>query len=177
MSELKNIKAASIPRALTKAERYRLLNEPRCAESICRDVLAAQADCPAGLKILILAITDQFSQPTDRRGIGERKEEAEALLSQLPDAYSRHYYSGVVLERWAKGLLGIKTASKSVHGFLVRAMQEYESAAGLASPDNEDAILRWNTCARIIDRYALGDTAQDPAVDYGESYDEVPFRP
>jgi hypothetical protein len=33
--DLKPISIASIPRALEKAERYRLLNEPEQAESIC----------------------------------------------------------------------------------------------------------------------------------------------
>jgi len=38
--ELKTLSPESVPRALAKAERYRLLNEPVEAESICLDVLA-----------------------------------------------------------------------------------------------------------------------------------------
>ena len=38
MYELKSISTEAVPGALGKAERYRLLNEPREAESICRDV-------------------------------------------------------------------------------------------------------------------------------------------
>lgn len=176
MTPFKKISAESIPRAIAKAERYRLLNEPRCAESICRDVLEADPGCQAGLKILILAITDQFSQVSDRRGMRDRKEEAESLLTRLPDAYSQRYYAGVVYERWAKGLHSIKTDPQSVHELLVRAMQEYESAAEVADSGNEDAILRWNTCARIIDRYALGETGDEPERDHEVFDDEVPFR-
>ena len=40
--ELKRISQAALPAALAKAERYRLLNEPEQAESICRDVLAVE---------------------------------------------------------------------------------------------------------------------------------------
>ena len=43
MFELKPISTAAIPRAVAKAERYRLLNEPQEAESICRDVLRVDA--------------------------------------------------------------------------------------------------------------------------------------
>lgn len=38
--ELKRISADTIPVALAKVDRYRLLNEPALAESICLDILA-----------------------------------------------------------------------------------------------------------------------------------------
>jgi hypothetical protein len=40
--ELKSISEQSIPEALAKVERYRLLNEPSLAESICLDILASR---------------------------------------------------------------------------------------------------------------------------------------
>ena len=46
--ELKSISEQSIPEALAKVERYRLLNEPSLAESICLDILAIVPDSPAG---------------------------------------------------------------------------------------------------------------------------------
>ena len=52
MPELKPISKEAIPSALAKAERYRLLNEPRLAESICRDVLRTDAGNQQGLVIL-----------------------------------------------------------------------------------------------------------------------------
>ena len=39
---LKPISPEAIPEALQKAERYRLLNEPAQAESLCQDVLAVE---------------------------------------------------------------------------------------------------------------------------------------
>ena len=44
MFALKPISQASITGALAKAERYRLLNEPNEAESICRDILEVEPD-------------------------------------------------------------------------------------------------------------------------------------
>src|SRR5205085_11166530 len=44
MADLKRLHKEAIPAALEKAERYRLLNEPGEAESICLDILAADAE-------------------------------------------------------------------------------------------------------------------------------------
>jgi hypothetical protein len=44
MAELKQLHKDAIPAALEKAERYRLLNEPGEAESICLDILAVDPD-------------------------------------------------------------------------------------------------------------------------------------
>src|SRR5579864_3525344 len=58
--ELKTLSLEAVPRALAKAERYRLLNEPGEAESICRDALDADPDNQDALVMLLLALTDQF---------------------------------------------------------------------------------------------------------------------
>ena len=42
--EMKPISVQSVPHTLEKVERYRLLNEPVLAESICLDVLAVVPD-------------------------------------------------------------------------------------------------------------------------------------
>ena len=42
MFELKPLSQKPLPAALAKAERYRLLNEPSEAESICQDILAVE---------------------------------------------------------------------------------------------------------------------------------------
>jgi hypothetical protein len=44
MYELKPLSREAIPAALEKAYRYRLLNEPLEAESICRDILEADPE-------------------------------------------------------------------------------------------------------------------------------------
>ena len=69
MFELKPISSAGIPRAIAKAERYRLLNEPEEAESICLDILQVDADNQEVLVMLLLAITDQFGKNHDVEGL------------------------------------------------------------------------------------------------------------
>jgi hypothetical protein len=176
MSELRAISVESIPRAIAKAERYRLLNEPRCAESICRDILSVDSENQDAIKIIILAITDQFSNFADRTGVRERKEEVESLLGNLLDGYARRYYTGVMLERWGKGLLGVKCDSKTVLDVLEQAMVEYDAAHKLADLVNQDAVLRWNTCVRLIERYELKSKPQKPVVHIEAFDDEVPYR-
>jgi len=58
--QLKPISKAAIGEALEKAKRYRLLNEPSLAESICLDVLEVEPENQRALVTLLLAITDQF---------------------------------------------------------------------------------------------------------------------
>ena len=68
MFDLKPLNPDAIPKALQKAERYRLLNEPEEAESICLDILAIEPDNQQALVMLLLAQTDQFHQDQPRRG-------------------------------------------------------------------------------------------------------------
>jgi len=58
--DLKHISVESIPEALAKVERYRLLNEPSHAESICLDILTIVPAHQQALISLLLARTDQF---------------------------------------------------------------------------------------------------------------------
>ena len=53
MFELKPLSTEAIPAALEKAERYRLLNEPGEAESICLDVLKADPENQQALITLV----------------------------------------------------------------------------------------------------------------------------
>lgn len=59
--KLKIISRAGIPEAISKAELYRSLNEPEEAESICRDILVVEPEHQLALRLMGLAITDQFS--------------------------------------------------------------------------------------------------------------------
>ncbi|MBT4611219.1 MAG: hypothetical protein HOC05_14345, partial [Gemmatimonadetes bacterium] len=61
MFELKSIQADAIPAALERVERYRLLNEPRVAQSICHDILAIDPDNHDALVGLVLSLTDSFA--------------------------------------------------------------------------------------------------------------------
>jgi hypothetical protein len=85
--KLKAISADGIPHAIEKAERYRLLNDPAQAESICRDVLAVDRDNQQALRILILALTDEVF--SSRQGAGHAAREAREHILQLDDEYER----------------------------------------------------------------------------------------
>ncbi len=146
MSDLKPLSLDAIPKALEKADRYRLLNEPAEAESICLDVLAADPEQQRALVILILALTDQFGKT--RLGLGERR--CEDYLSRLQDEYERTYYSGVVSERRGKEAAVGRMARSAAYEWLRDAMDWYEKAEKIRPPGNDDALLRWNTCARIL---------------------------
>ena len=144
---LKQLSPEGIPAALQKAERYRLLNEPWQAESICRDILNIQPQHEQALVTLVLAITDQF-----RSEGAQRIEEARQLLSRLDSDYRRAYYSGIIWERRAVSHLAQHTSAAGhiAYESLRRAMEFYEQAERLRPPGNDEALLRWNTCARLI---------------------------
>jgi hypothetical protein len=143
--ELKPISAQSIPDALAKVERYRLLNEPNLAESICLDILAIVPDHQQALISLLLARTDQFDYSMN-------SQPALDVLSQIKGDYERAYYAGIIWERLGNACLrqGIPGGSGAAYYALRDAMVDFEKASKLSVPGNDDAVLRWNTCARVI---------------------------
>jgi hypothetical protein len=145
--QLKPISAAGVSEALERAERYRLLNEPSLAESICLDVLDIEAENQQALVTLLLALTDQF-------GHGAAAGKARELLPRLKGDYEQRYYAGIIWERSAHAQLrkGAPNASFSAYEGFLQAMDCYERAIPLRPAGNDDAILRWNTCARILMR-------------------------
>ena len=147
MFELKRLSKEAIPGALEKAHRYRLLNEPGEAESICRDVLEIEPDNQDALVILLLALTDQFEEH-----LGHAADEARQVLSRIRDEYSRTYHEGIACERRAKAHLkrGGPRAHYQAHDWFLKALEHFDRAAALRPPGNDDAILRWNTCVRIL---------------------------
>ena len=143
--KLKAISPDAIPRALELAERYRLLNEPEQAASICHDVLSADPDNSDAMRTLFLATTEQFAKRH-----GTKFEDAEAVAKGMHGAYDQAYYGGMARERWARAKLQEGAHANLVGDFLRRAMEKYEIAESLRSPGNDDPILRWNACARLI---------------------------
>ncbi len=143
--QLKPISVESIPEALAKVERYRLLNEPALAESICLDILAIVPDHQQALISLLLARTDQFHSNTQAKA-------AQEVLAQLKGDYEQAYYAGIVWERLGNARLrqGVAEAGASAYHMLQEAMRHYERAMDFVPHGNDDAILRWNTCARLI---------------------------
>ena len=59
---LKPISKEAVPRAIQKAERYRLINQSWAAESICRDILGIDPANQQVLVMLVLALTDQLAE-------------------------------------------------------------------------------------------------------------------
>jgi len=151
MYKLKTLSKASIPSALQKAERYRLLNEPYQAASICLDILQVAPDNQEALIMLLLAHTDKFKDE-----IYPAFDKALEVLEKLNGEHCRLYYRGIINERRAKAHLdkGGPSSAELAHDWFSKAMADYEQALNSCSPGNEDAALRWNTCARILNENA-----------------------
>jgi hypothetical protein len=152
MSELKKLHKDAIPAALEKAERYRLLNEPGEAESICLDILAVDPENQRAIIMLLLALTDRFE-----KGYGVSDMQTKELLARLKSEYERAYYSGIVAERRAKVKLRQNTPDCRFQAYdlFAEAMHWFEKAEPIRPTGNDEALLRWNTCARIIQRNKL----------------------
>ena len=159
MPELKRLSAEAIPSALERADRYRLLNEPVQAESICLDILDVEPDHQKALVILLLALTEQFDQR-----LAKSFAEAQAVLPRLENEYQRIYYQGLIFERRANYHLrhGGPGVGEIAYDWYHRAMQCYEKAIDQRPPGNDEAILRWNSCQRIIDRHPQVKPAPEP---------------
>lgn len=143
--ELKRISAAGISEAIAKAERYRSLNEPEEAESICRDIVAIDPQHQLALRLLGLALTDQFTG-----GSSDRYREAETTFQQLNDPYERLYYAGLLYERRAKAQLHAGLPSHTLLPLFDDALRSFAEAEEIRPAGNDDAILRWNRCVRLL---------------------------
>lgn len=158
MFALKPISHDSVAGALAKAERYRLLNEPGEAESICRDILEVEPGNQQALISLILALTEQIGH--DSRAFAD----ALAMVDRLESRYDRAYYAGIAWERRAKARNhgGGHSAHSYAYEWLVTALRLFEEAERLRTPGNDDAVLRWNACVRYLARHKqLAPTAEE----------------
>jgi hypothetical protein len=159
--KLKPLSKEGIEAAQEKAERYRLLNQPQLAESICLDILAIEPDNQKAAVVLLLSLTDQFGKSSTKAA-----RQAMELASKLKDEYAREYYTGIIYERQGANALssGTPGAEFDACEWYLDAMEKYERADELNPPGNDDAILRWNTCARIIMQYNLRERPLDDAM-------------
>jgi tetratricopeptide (TPR) repeat protein len=143
--QFKTISKSGIPGALAKVQHYRYLNQAEEAESICRDILAVDPDNQKGLRLLGLAITDQFT------GAGtDRRQEAQDCFEKLLSPYERAYYLGILHERRAKAQMRAGHLAHSLLASFERAMQYFEEAEKIRPEGNDDALLRWNRCLRLM---------------------------
>src|SRR5687767_13811935 len=125
MIQLKKISGSGIKDALGKAERYRLLNEPQLAESICLDILEIEPNNHQGLVILLLAITDQFGH-SESASVNEARQ----LLRRVENEYEKYYYGGIICERQGSALLdkGAMGSKSSAYDWIAEAMKLFEKA-------------------------------------------------
>jgi hypothetical protein len=148
MFELKPLHHDAIPAALEKANRYRLLNEPGAAESIYLDILAVEPENQEALKNIVLAMSDRFGKDY---AVGDTH--INDFVSKLTDPYEKSYYTGIVYERRAKATL--EKGGLQAYELFTTALDWFEKAEQIRPAGNDDAILRWNGCARIINRNRL----------------------
>src|SRR5487761_1030809 len=139
---LKSISKAGIPEAIAKTELYRCLNEPEEAESICHDILAIEPNHQLALRVLGLSITDQFTGASS-----DRYAEVQSIFEHLTNPYERFYYLGLLHERRAKVQL---RAGRPLHTLRVL----FEEAVRWRPPGNDDSVLRWNRCIRLLHSHA-----------------------
>jgi hypothetical protein len=156
--KLKPLSKDGVDAALDKAEHYRLLNQPRLAESICLDILEIDAANQKAAVFLLLALTDQFGRSSSKAA-----KQALDLARGLKDDYARHYYTGIVHERQGAVALssGIPGADFDACEWYLEAMKLYEKAEAVSPAGNNDPVLRWNTCARTIMQYNLQERPRD----------------
>jgi hypothetical protein len=156
--ELKPLSKEGIEASIGKAEHYRLLNQPRLAESICLDILLINPDNHKASIILLLALTDQFGD-----SFSKTVNQALSIAKNLKDEYSRIYYTGIIYER--QGATALKSGTPGsdfdAYEWYCDAMESFEKAAAINKGENNDPILRWNTCARIIMEHHLHERHTD----------------
>lgn len=151
MVELKTLNPKAAPAAIKKAKRYRMLNEPDEAESICLDILAVVPDHQEALITLFLALTDKFAD----NGLNPAFRDAREVVSRLDSAYCQSYYTGILFERRAKFHFkqGAPGSGAVAYDWFAKALKAYGEALAGCDPNNQDAVLRWNSCARFINNH------------------------
>ena len=161
MFEVKKLGKEAIPAAIEKAKQYRLLNEPSAAQSICLDILAVEPDNQEALVINILAMTDRLN-----RDYSVDNSQINTYLDKISDEFQKAYYTGIVYERRAKAILkrGSLGSEATVFELFRNAMNCFEKAESLSTDQDDNAILRYNHCVRIIESNGL--SPQERAVGF-----------
>ncbi len=142
--ELKALKARNLTAAVTLAKRYRDLNQPDEAESICRDILAVAPDNDEARRTLGLALTDRFPA-----AYVTLFDEACTTFDKLRSEYDRVYYTGIAWERYAKAQLEAGRVENAIHAF-EEAIRRFDRSDKLGSPDDPDSVLHYNRCVRAL---------------------------
>lgn len=149
--KLHDIRISAVKQALKKAKQYRSLLEPEIAESICLDVLNIDPDNQAVLVVYILALLDQVSRTENQSQI----KTIERTIDTLKSKYKRYYYSGLLNERRARHLLTQAMSHSFAYDYFIEALEAYQQAIDRCPEKNDEAILRWNSCIRTIEKEKL----------------------
>src|SRR4029077_5481914 len=144
--QLKAISKAGVPEAIAKAELYRYLNEPEEAESICRDILVVDADHQLARRMLGLALPDPVTGAA-----ADRYARAHPIVQSLRDPYERYYYTGLLQERRAKAQLHAGCSAHILLPLIEEALRCFAEAEKIRPAGNDDSILRWNRCVRLLE--------------------------
>lgn len=147
MYELKTLSPDAVPAALEKANCYRLLKEPFEAESICLDILKIDPGNKEAFILLLLSLTEQFEIE-----MADSFLKAKEVWEKFEDDYRKNYYWGVICEKMAKAHMkkDMPTSAGSAYEWFQKAMEAYDTAIEKSVTGNDDAVLHWNTCARIL---------------------------
>lgn len=148
---LHDIRISAVEKALQKAQQYRSLLEPEIAESICLDVLNIDPDNQVVLVVYILALLDQISRAENQSQI----KTIERTIEQLTSQYQRYYYTGLLNERRARHLLMQAMSHSFAYDYFIEALRFYQHAIERCPEKNDEAILRWNSCIRTIEKEKL----------------------
>jgi hypothetical protein len=110
-------------------------------------VLKADPENQQAIITVLLAVTDRFT-----KGYGVSDTQAKELLARVKGEYERAYYSGILAERRAKAKLAQGNPGCNFHAYdgFREAMHWFEKAEAIRPPGNDDAVLRWNSCARMM---------------------------
>lgn len=155
--KLKELSKDGIGAAQSRAEHYRLLNQPNLAESICLDILTVDPDNQKTKIVLLLSLADQF----DTKQV--KVKAAIELANGLKDEYSKLYYLGIIHERQGNTAIASSNPGSNFDAYewYLEAMDFYEKADEINPAGVEDVVLRWNTCARIIMENSLKSRPRD----------------
>jgi tetratricopeptide (TPR) repeat protein len=149
--KLHDIRISAVEKALEKAKQYRSLLEPEIAESICLDVLNIDPENQGVLIVYILALLDQVARAENQTQIKTIERTIEMLTSQ----YQRYYYTGLLSERRARHLLTQAMSHSFAYDYFIEALAFYQQAIDRCPEKNDEAILRWNSCIRTIEKEKL----------------------
>lgn len=148
---LHDIHVDAIDSALAKARQYRSLLEPEIAESICLDILNIDENNQQALVIYILALTDQLHHTEKQSQI----KLIQKTVVRLESDYERHYFTGILNERRARFLISQPMSHSFAYDYFIEAIEAYQRAEKTSPENNDEAILRQNSCIRTIEKEKL----------------------